>query len=104
MSATFVQLGQIAQSSSFQQRVAFALATGAAAVYAESAATTGHGTRANFANKVAAGNYNLAAISLAVLTNSTILGETTAGASDTTILDADIQTAVNSLWNLLAGV
>lgn len=104
MSATFVQLGQIAQSSSFQQRVAVAMAAGAATVYAELASTGGHGTRANFANKVINGNYNLPATCAAVLTNVTVLGETSAGASDSAILDADIQAAVNSLWNLLAGV
>lgn len=104
MAATFVQLGQIASSGSFQSRVAFAMSSEAATVYAESPTTAGHGVRANFANKVASGNYNLNAACLAVLTNSTVLGETSAGANDTNILDADIQTAVNGLWNLLAGV
>lgn len=101
--ATFAQLGSIATSGEFQQRVAYAMGVAAASVYSEAGTVTGHAARASYANKVANGNYDVAAAALAVLGNSTIAAEGTVGVSGNTIPDADIQFAVNSLWNLLAG-
>lgn len=64
----------------------------------------GHAARAAFAVKVANGNYNLAAAALLVLGNSAIGAEANINtANGYAIPDADIQFAVNSLWNVLAG-
>lgn len=104
MAANFSQLAQIASSQEFQQRVAFAINSAAAAVYSEVTTTPSHSARAAYAIKVANGNYNLAAAALAVLTNATIAAEATIGVSLNTIPDSDIQFSINSLWNMLAGV
>lgn len=82
-----------------------ASATGAGVGSGDSIAfVNNHSGRATFSIKVAQGNYNLAAAALAVLTNATIAAEATNGTSGNMIPDADIQFAVNSLWNMLAGV
>lgn len=104
MASNFAQLAQIAASQEFQQRVSYAMNVAAANVYSEAGTTTGHGTRATFATKVANGNYSLSAVSLVVLTNTTIAAEATIGVSLNTIPDSDLQFSVNSLWNMLAGV
>lgn len=106
--ANFSQLGQIANQMDFQARVAYAMNVAAAAVYSESTGITGHTARAAYANKVANGTYSLPAAALVVLSNSTIAAEAVVtvsqgSASGNSIPDADIQFAVNSLWNLLAG-
>lgn len=62
-----------------------------------------HSARASFAVKVASGGFSLQAAAFAVLTNATIAAEAQIGGGNN-IPDSDIQFAVNSLWNLLAGV
>lgn len=62
-----------------------------------------HGARAEFAQKVIAGQYDILDICEAVLGNSTIAAEATGVQPDFNIPDSDIQFAVNSLWNLFAG-
>lgn len=111
MAANFAQLAQIAQSPEFQQRVGYAMSVGAATVYGEVGTTPNHSARAAYAIKVANGNYSLPAATLIVLANSTIAAEATASVPQTgvastlnTIPDSDIQFAVNSFWNMLAGV
>jgi hypothetical protein len=105
MAATYLQLATIAQSTSFQQRVAFAMNSAAAAVYNEGSGVTNHSARAAFAIKVGAGNYSLPAAALAVITGATIVAEAVNDGSQTNaIADADIQNSVNSLWNMFAGV
>lgn len=101
--ATFIVLSQVAATTEFQQRVAYAMQVAAAAVYAEVNTTPGHTARAAYANKAANGNYNLAAAAMLVLSNSTIAAEAVNTASGNAIPDSDIQFAVNSLWNVLAG-
>jgi hypothetical protein len=105
--ATFAQLGLIANETEFQQRVEYAMSVAAANVYSENTSTTGHATRAAFANKVLAGNYNIKSACFGVLSNPTIAAEATIPASGppagNSIPDADIQFAVNSLWNAFAG-
>lgn len=101
--ATFAQLGTIATSGEYQQRVAYAMGVAAAAVYAEGTGVTGHVARAAFATKVANGTYNLPAAAILVLSNSTIAAEAVVTGSGNSIPDTDIQFSVNSLWNVLAG-
>lgn len=102
--ATFNQLAQVAVSPAFQSRVNYAMNVAAVAVYAESTGTTGHVARAAYAVKVSAGSFNLTAASYAVLTNASIAAEAVVTTTpDNAIPDNDIQFAVNSIWNLLAG-
>ena len=80
-------------------------------VYAEGSSVANHATRSSFAIKVFGGAYNINAIGLMVLTNPTIAAEASTGSSFATnssmgyaIPDGDIQFAINSLWNDMAGV
>ncbi len=75
----------------------------AVSVYNEASSSTGHAARLAYATGVIQGSYNLAAASLAVLTNSTIAAEATLiAAPDYSIPDTDLQFVVNSLWSVLA--
>lgn len=111
MAANFVQLAQIASSQEFQQRVGYAMSVAAATIYAEVGTTANHSARAAYAIKVANGNYSLPAAALTVLANATIAAEAAPSTPQTgvastlnSIPDSDIQFAVNSFWNMLAGV
>jgi hypothetical protein len=65
---------------------------------------SGHVKRATFANNVTSGNFDLTGATFAVLGNTTISAEANINTQpDFGIPDSDIQFAVNSLWNLLAG-
>lgn len=101
--AAFLDLAQLASGQDFQRRIGYAMAVAAAAVYSESGGTTGHAARALYATKVASGQYDVPAVALLVLGNSTIAAEEIASGPTNGIPDSDIQFAVNSLWNLLAG-
>lgn len=105
MAASLSDLGTIAKDANFQIRVGEAMEVAAVNVYAESPGTTGHGQRKAFALLVFNSNYSPLAACEMVLTNATIAAEanvaTTPGFA---IPDADIQFAVNSLWNDFAGV
>lgn len=104
--ATFSDLGTIASDGNFQNRVRYAMTVAAVNVYSELANTMGHPARVAFALKVIAGAFSIANACLTILTNSTIAAEaniaTTAGGGYA-IPDADIQFAVNSLWNHFSG-
>jgi|SRR5262249_51958670 len=103
MAATYSDLGTICEQPDFQRRVAVAMNVAAVNIYSEPGTTTGHAARAAFSTKVANGNYNLQAACFAVMQSATIQ----AGASPTVvgngILDTDLQTQVNGIWNALAG-
>lgn len=105
--ATFAQLGIIATEQEFMQRVQYAMSVAAVNVYAESPTTQGHAARAALAVRVLNGNFALVSACYGVLTNSTIAAEATIPSSGppagNTIPDTDIQFAVNSIWNSLAG-
>lgn len=100
--ATYSTLGFIATLTDLQNRVGIAMSSAAVAIYNESNTVTGHTARAAYATKVLNGNYNLPAVCLAVLINSTIQSEAQNIAGNN-ILDSDIQFQVNSIWNALAG-
>ena len=101
--ADFLGCAQIAAGEQFQQRVQFALSVAAANVYTESSGIAGHVARAAFAVKVANGSANIPAAALVIIGNSTISAEAVTAVSQNSIPDSDIQFAVNSNWNLLAG-
>lgn len=79
--------------------------TGAGVAIGDSIAfVSGHVARAAFAHNVTTGNFDLIGAAFAVLGNSTIAAEAVLTTTpDFAIPDTDIQFAVNSLWNLLAG-
>lgn len=62
-----------------------------------------HATRAAFANRVSQGNYNLQAAAVMVFSNPTIAAEAALATANNSIPDTDLQFAVNSLWNMMAG-
>jgi hypothetical protein len=101
--ASFSDLGTIAAAPAFIARVQYAMMVAAVQVYAEDPSTPGHPARVSFARAVISGLNSSAPA--AVLTNPSIAAEanlqTVPGYA---IPDSDIQFAVNSLWNALAGV
>lgn len=102
--ANFTGCAQISWQADFQQRVGYALNVAAINAYNEVGTVTGHAARAIFATKVLNGQYNLEAMALAVLTNSTIATEgNSAVQPGNSIPDSDIQFAVNSIFSALAG-
>ena len=104
--ATFDQITTISLDKGFQARVQYAATIAAENVYNELTNTPGHVTRASYATKVLNGGLsNLAAVALSILTNPTIAAEANpANPPDFSIPDSDIQFAMNSIWNSLAGV
>lgn len=105
MAASFTEFGGIAVNPGFQSRVQYALVVQALVVHNEVVGTAGHPARLAFARNVLNGSVSLQMISLMILTNSTINAEAVAVSTPLFgIPDADIQTAVASLWNAMAGV
>ncbi len=101
--ASYDDLITIAGNNGFQNRIKYALTQAAVSVYNELSSTTGHTQRVAYAESIIQGSYNLAPAALAVLTNSTIAAEATlSSAPGFGIPDADMQFAVNSLWDALA--
>jgi hypothetical protein len=65
---------------------------------------SGHVARAAFAHSITTGSFDLLGATFAVLGNTTISAEANINTQpDFGIPDSDVQFAVNSLWNLLAG-
>lgn len=111
--ASFADSATIASNGSFQARVNFALITAAVNVYAEGSSIASHAARSAFAVRVFGGAFNINTIGLMVMTNATISAEssvilsslgTVLSSNNFAIPDGDIQFAVNSLWNDMAGV
>lgn len=104
MAATFSDLETISNNGNFQLRVSHAMRIAAVAIYNEGSAVAGHALRAAMAINVLNGNFNPQAASAAVLTNATIAAEANINTMPGfAIPDSDIQFAVNSIWNTLAG-
>jgi hypothetical protein len=103
--ATWSTLSDIVNAPVFQNRVHMAMQEAAWSVYSEDVSTVGHAERAAYANKVANGTFALSEVCYLVLTNPSVGAEADPlQPPDYGIPDADIQFAVNSYWNLLAGV
>ena len=101
--ANYDGINQIAGNLGFQGRIKCAMMSAAISVYNESSTSSGHIPRVVYAVNVINGNYNIAQATLAVLMNATIASEANTTPPDFSIPDSDIQFAVNSLWNALAG-
>jgi hypothetical protein len=105
MTASFDDLNTIASNSGFQGRCLYALQVAAVDVMSESNTTTYHQQRIDYARAVISGSANALQVALAVLTNATIAAEAAVATTpDYAIPDSDIQYAVNTLYNALAGV
>lgn len=104
--ASLADLGTIANDSRFQSRCMQAALDAAINVMAEDPGTASHLKRAQYAEAIINGAVNPVSIARAVLSNSTIAGESDVTQILTTdaIPDSDIQFAVNSVFNALADV
>lgn len=103
--ANLGDLGTISRNQRFQDRVNNCLNLAALNVMAEVATTASHQNRVDYARKVLLGGLDMQQIALDVLTNTTIASGANASTTpDYAISDSDIQFAVNSIFNALAGV
>lgn len=103
--ALYRDLVNVAHQPNFQDRVKYALESAAVNIMAEVNTTANHATRVTYANKVLAGQINILECAIAVMTNASIAAEANILTSpDFAIPDADIQFAVNSLFNAFAGI
>lgn len=102
--ATFSDIATIAyDDATFRRRVSYALTVAAISAYNEAGTTPGHTLRAAFATKVLASQFDLHGAVLGVLTNSTIAAEANSATVGNGVPDSDIQFAINSIFNALAG-
>lgn len=101
--ATFSDISRTAHDEDFRRRVSYALTVAALAAYNEGTGVTGHALRAAYATKVLASQFDLQGAVLGVLTNSTIAAESNSAVTGNGVPDSDIQFAVNSIYNALAG-
>jgi hypothetical protein len=104
--ASLQDLNTIANDPTFQGRCMQALELAAVNVAAEGDAVAGHAQRAEYAKAVLAGEVTAPFVAKAVLTNAAIAAEANAQQLSTgaAIPDGDIQFAINSLYNDLAGI
>lgn len=100
---TYTDIVDVAAKPSFIARVNYAVMVAAVAVAAEDPATPSHATRVVFANTIITGGRASGAVD-AVLANPTIAAESDSSQRGENIPDGDLQFAVNSLFNALAGV
>lgn len=101
--ASFSALGYTANQEDFRRRVGYALSVAALAAYNENAGVTNHALRAAYATKVLNSQFDLHGAVLGVLTNGTIAAECNEASTGNGVPDGDIQFAVNSIYNALAG-
>lgn len=92
--------GIVRNDDHFAGRVEYCLYVAAVNVMAEAALILNHTQRVTFATKVLSGQASIRSVVEAVLTNATIAS----AADGASVLDGDIQFAVNSLFNVLSGV
>lgn len=106
MTASFSDLITIANDSGFRGRCFYALEVAAINIMSEDSGTASHAQRVAYAITVLNGSASIFQVSVAILTNSAIAGEAdvTTLPGCTSVPDGDIQFAVNSLFNALAGV
>lgn len=107
--ADLQDLGTIANDPNFQNRCMAALEMAAVNVLAEGDQAANHPARAAYASEVMDQQNQISkdAIAMAVLSNATIAAE--ANVADLpgcpkTVADGDIEFAINSLFNDLAGI
>jgi hypothetical protein len=92
--------GTVRNDDHFAGRVEYCLYVAAVNIMAEVNTTPSHAARVTYATKVLSGQASIRSAELAVLTNPTIAS----AVDSSSVPDGDIQFAVNSLFNALAGV
>ena len=92
--------GEFGNNSDFGRRVRIALTIAAVNVMSEVNTTTNHAARVTFATKVLQGQADFESAILAVFSNGTLASASAAA----NIIDSDLQFAMNSLFNALAGI
>lgn len=100
---TYTDIVDVAAKPSFIARVNYAVVIAAVNVAAEDPATPNHAARVAFANTILIGGTAPGAVN-AVLANSTIAAESDSSQRGENIPDGDLQFAVNSVFNALAGI
>ena len=91
---------EFAKDEDFYRRVKFALAKSARTVLKEDSQAPDHAARAQFAGRLVAGDYNLIPMIYAICTDPTIESANRLGQ----VTDAQLQSATDSLFNVLAGI
>lgn len=99
---TYTDIVDVAAKASFIGRVQYALTIAAVNVAAEDPGTPNHADRLVLAEKILAGSYPAGSVN-AVLANPTIAAESDSSQRGENIADGDLQFAVNSLFDGLAG-
>lgn len=97
----------IAKDVGFEDRIKYAMINAALAVMSEDGQTPSHAQRVTYAKLILSGTASVYEVAISVLNNSTISTEadiTMTVDSGFAIPDSDIQFAVNSDYNALAGV
>lgn len=106
--ADLQDLGTIANDPAFQARCMTALEAASVAILAEGDNVVNHTQRAAFASEVMDHQNQVSAFAVAeaVLTNATIAAEATVASLPgcTAVPDGDIQFAINSVFEDLAGI
>src|SRR4051812_36533815 len=106
MAATYTDLYWISAQVVFQRRVWAALSTTAISIDGEDPATAGHALRQAYATKIPTLAINIQGASLAVLVVPSVAAVANAAdvaAPNYGVTDAQIQTAVNAIFSMLAG-
>jgi hypothetical protein len=88
----------------FQGRVKSFMSSAAVAVMAETNTTNSHVERVAYANKVLDGSASVIEYAYAVMSNPTLKAAVDAGAENDGITDGDMEFAVSSVFNAMAGV
>lgn len=101
--ASYSDLAIAATSSDLRRRVEYALTVAAINVYSEGTAIAAHQARAAYATKVLSGQADLHGATLGVLTNPTIAAGASSSTPDNSVSDGNMQFAINSIFNALAG-
>lgn len=100
---TYSELAITATDADFRRRVAYALTIAAVNVYAEGNAIAAHQARAAYATKVLSRQYDLDGVVFGVLAHPKISDGADSSTKNNGVSDENMQFAVNSLFNALAG-
>lgn len=101
--ASYSDIAIAATSADLIRRVEYALSVAAVNVYAEGTSVAAHAARAAYATRVLNEQVDLRRVTLGVLTNPTIAAGVDSAKSDSGVSDGNMQFAVNSIFDVLAG-
>lgn len=102
--ANYADSRWISQQPNTVRRIEYVVTKLAVAVMSESAQTAGHAARVAFATKVLAGQVDYDRVAIAALTSNAVSGGNVNAAPNFGFTDAELETAVTSVFNALAGI